>query len=99
MKAGESLLVEFDEIEIKNPKLWWPNGMGEANLYKLELSFKQKDVLSDSESFHIGLRETSNYFDEEVGGRVFLMNGQKVFIKGGNWIASDALLRLISRKV
>jgi len=104
IKAGETITLEFDEIEIKNPKLWWPNGMGEANrseaelgeanLYKLELSFKQKDIISDSESFNFGLRQTSNYFDKEVGGRVFLINGQKVFIKGGNWIASDAMLRL-----
>jgi len=94
IEAGAHVTLEFDEIEIENPELWWPNGMGEANLYKLELSFKQKDILSDSESFNIGLRETSNYFDEKVGGRVFLVNGQKVFIKGGNWIASDALLRL-----
>jgi len=102
--AGETLTLEFDEIEIKNPLLWWPNGMGEANrseaelgeanLHKLELSFKQKDMVSDSESFNFGLRETSNYFDKEVGGRVFQINGQKIFIKGGNWIASDALLRL-----
>jgi len=94
IKPGETLTLEFDEIEIKNPKLWWPNGMGEAHLYKLELSFRQEHGVSDTESFNFGLRETSNYFDEVVGGRVFLINGQKVFIKGGNWIASDALLRL-----
>jgi len=104
IKAGESVTLEFAEIEIKNPLLWWPNGMGEANrseaelgeanLYKMELSFIQKDIPSDSESFNFGLRQTSNYFDETVGGRVFQINGQKIFIKGGNWIASDALLRL-----
>jgi len=94
IKAGANVTLEFDKIEIKNPQLWWPNGMGEASLYKLELDFKQKDIVSDSESFNFGLRQTSNYFDEDVGGRVFLINGQKIFIKGGNWIASDALLRL-----
>ena len=41
-----------------------------------------------------GIRETGNYFDEKIKARVFTVNGQKVFIKGGNWIASDALLRL-----
>lgn len=94
IKAGETLLVEFNEIEIRNPELWWPNGMGEAHLYTLELDFKQKEGISDSESFNFGLRQTSNYFDKVVGGRVFLINGQKIFIKGGNWIASDMLLRL-----
>ena len=24
-------------MEIANPKLWWPNGMGDQNLYNLEL--------------------------------------------------------------
>ena len=41
-----------------------------------------------------GIRETGNYFDEKIKAQVFTVNGQKVFIKGGNWIASDALLRL-----
>jgi hypothetical protein len=94
IEAESSAIIEFDEIEIKNPKLWWPVGMGEANLYNIELSFIQNDQVSDSESFNFGLRQTSNYFDQEVGGRVFQINGQKIFIKGGNWIASDALLRL-----
>ncbi len=94
VEANSQKLVEFPEIEIKDPKLWWPNGMGEANLYELELSFKQNDNSSDTEKLKFGLRENSTYFDEEVGGRVFLINGQKVFIKGGNWIASDAMLRL-----
>jgi hypothetical protein len=86
--------IALPEAEIKKPRLWWPRGMGEANLYDLEVRFEQKDKLTDSESFQIGLRETSHYFDQKVGGRVFLLNGHRVFIKGGNWIASDALLRL-----
>ncbi len=94
IKAGMNVTIEFPEIEIKNPKLWWPNGMGEAYLYNLELTFKQKEILSDAETFNFGLRESSTYFDNEVGGRVFFVNGQKIFVKGGNWIASDALLRL-----
>ena len=52
------------------------------------------ETISDKESVNFGIRQTDNYFDKVVGGRVFLINGQKVFIKGGNWIASDALLRL-----
>ncbi len=94
VKAGEKITVSFPEIKINHPKLWWPNGMGEPVLYQLELSFKQDEIISDKESFNFGIRENNSYFDEIVGARVFLINGQKVFIKGGNWIASDALLRL-----
>jgi len=93
LKAGETLTVKSPEIKIENPKLWWPNGMGAQDLYPLEIRFEQNEILSDSEKLHFGIRQTDNYFDKEVGGRVFLVNGQKVFVKGGNWISSDLLLR------
>ena len=48
----------------------------------------------DSELTTFGVREAGHYFDDKIKAQVFTVNGQKVFIKGGNWIASDALLRL-----
>ncbi len=98
LKKGETKKVEFPEIKFENPKLWWPNGMGNPELYPLELRFEQNGVVTDSENLNFGIRQTDNYFDKVVGGRVFLINGQKVFIKGGNWIASDALLRLSAER-
>jgi hypothetical protein len=94
LKAEETINVSFPEIKIENPELWWPNGMGEPVLHQLELSFELNGSTSDNESVNFGIRQTDTYFDKIVGGRVFLINGQKIFIKGGNWIASDALLRL-----
>lgn len=94
LKAGEIFKVEFSDIKIEDPELWWPNGMGQQYLYRLELRFEQDKTVSDTEELNFGIRETDTYFDKIVGGRVFLVNGQKVFIKGGNWISSDLLLRL-----
>ncbi len=91
---NETLFVKFPEIKMSNPDLWWPNGMGKQALYQLKISFQQSNNISDSETLDFGIRETGTYFDKDLGGRVFLVNGQKVFIKGGNWISSDALLRL-----
>ncbi|QGY46701.1 hypothetical protein GM418_24495 [Maribellus comscasis] len=94
LKKGETQTVSFPEIKIKNPKLWWPNGVGEQNMEHLKLKFEQANVVSDEEAVDFGIRETGTYFDKKVGGRVFMVNGRKVFIKGGNWISSDLLLRL-----
>ncbi len=94
LTAGETKAVSFPEIKMKNPKLWWPNGFGNPELMHMELRFEQVSGISDNESVDFGIRETSSYFDDEVGGRVFLVNGQKIFIKGGNWISSDLMLRL-----
>lgn len=91
----EEKTIQFPEIKIENPLLWWPNGMGEHPLYSTKIEFISQDGMNtDSEEISFGIRETGNYFDEKIRSRVFTVNGQKVFIKGGNWIASDALLRL-----
>jgi mannosylglycoprotein endo-beta-mannosidase len=91
----EEKAVGLSEIKIENPDLWWPNGMGDQPLYIMKFDFIAQDGKDmDSEQVSFGIRETSNYFDEKIKAQVFKVNGQKVFIKGGNWIASDALLRL-----
>ena len=44
VKAGETLFCnftpeEFPELSVKDVSLWWPNGMGVANLYSLTTEF------------------------------------------------------------
>lgn len=50
--------------------------------------------LSDMAAMNIGIRTVESYIDENTKGRAFRINGQKLFLTGGNWIASDQLLRL-----
>ena len=95
LNPNENKTVSLPELKIENPRLWWPNGMGEQPLYKVIFDFSSKSGITyDSEEVNTGLRETGNYWDEKLKSRVFTVNGQKVFIKGGNWIASDMLMRL-----
>jgi hypothetical protein len=95
LNPGEIKIVQFREIQITGPHLWWPNGMGDQPLYTLQYAFNLQDgSVSDSAKVTFGIRETGHYFDDQIKAQVFTINGQKVFIKGGNWIASDALLRL-----
>jgi len=93
--AGEKILVNLPEFKITDPQLWWPNGTGDHPLYNIEFSFVLgNNRISDQEKVSFGIRETGTRFDEKLGARIFTVNGQDVFIKGGNWIASDAMLRL-----
>ena len=95
LAPNEEKIIPFREIEIKHPRLWWPNGMGDQSRYPVKISFTSSDgTLSDSETIQTGIRETRHTFDPVLRAQVFSVNGQKIFIKGGNWIASDALLRL-----
>jgi mannosylglycoprotein endo-beta-mannosidase len=95
LNPREEKIISLPEIKIPNPRLWWPNGMGDQPLYAMKVDFiSDAGNKMDSELTNFGVRETGHYFDDKIKAQVFTVNGQKVFIKGGNWIASDALLRL-----
>ncbi|MGV8095054.1 MAG: glycoside hydrolase family 2 protein [Mangrovibacterium sp.] len=97
--AGEKITVQLPEIKVEDPELWWPNGVGDHPLYDMELSFiPDHGMISDQEQVSYGIREVTTRFDEKPGARIFSVNGQDIFIKGGNWIASDAMLRLSTER-
>ena len=51
--------TNFKELNIKNPKLWWPNGYGAPNLYNLELQANVGTDFSDLKKYRFGIRELS----------------------------------------
>ncbi|RXZ29979.1 glycoside hydrolase family 2 [Sphingomonas desiccabilis] len=60
---GESRVVftpaEFPALRVRNPRLWWPNGYGEAALYQLSLEALADGQLSDTKTQRFGIREVS----------------------------------------
>ena len=53
-------------LKIKNPKLWWPNGMGKQNLYLLNISVEEDSKLSDNLTAQFGIRELKLVDNENV---------------------------------
>ena len=94
LNARETKTVSFKPIAIKNPKLWWPNGIGAQPLYDMNIAFESGREVSDKAEIRYGIREITSDKDANNGGRRFFVNGQKVYITGGNYINSDWLLRL-----
>lgn len=60
---GESRVTftpaEFPALRVRNPRLWWPNGYGEAALYQLSLEALADGQLSDTKTQRFGIREVS----------------------------------------
>ena len=85
----------YDVLSIKNPKLWWPNGQGDQNLYELELLFETDGKKADSERITFGIREMSSKVKTVEGWarRDFFVNGQKILLKGGAWVPDMMLNR------
>ncbi|MDU1890268.1 MAG: glycoside hydrolase family 2 TIM barrel-domain containing protein [Dysgonomonas sp.] len=49
----------FNELNINNPRLWWPNGYGKPELYDLVLNTEVDNKNSDTKKVRFGIREMS----------------------------------------
>lgn len=105
LAANTITAIELDpsgipQLSIRNPHLWWPNGYGKQYLHNLEMTFSIDGKTSDIENTTFGIREVTTEL-KKVGndyGRVYSINGQRVFCKGG-WLQPDALLNFNEKKV
>lgn len=88
---------EFNQLSIKNPKLWWPFPVGPQNLHTAKLEFDINGKTSDVNSVDFGIREVSTYLNDE-GWRGYKVNGKKILIRGGAWMTSDMMLQLSERR-
>ena len=89
------------EFEISDPLLWWPNGMGKANLYDLQVEVFGKDgEVVDVWQKKVGIRTLELKLEEE-GKPVFQfkINGKAVYIKGADWIPADSFLPRVTEQV
>ncbi|MGA9593618.1 MAG: sugar-binding domain-containing protein, partial [Candidatus Acidiferrales bacterium] len=49
--------AEFQQLTVRNPRLWWPNGYGKQDLYHLKLAFDEGSNQSDVKQLRFGIRE------------------------------------------
>jgi len=80
------------EFALRNPRLWWPSGYGEAALYRFEVRLVAADGHPcDSCSEEIGIRtvEVEQLPDDQGSSYTIVVNGLRIFAKGGNWVPAD----------
>ncbi len=91
-------------FEISNPRLWWPNGMGEQPLYTLEVKASCREsgwanaiTSTETKTLQFGIRIIEKRPTPDKQWKynwVFVVNGRPFFAKGGNWMPIDQMLRL-----
>ncbi|MHA1988334.1 MAG: glycoside hydrolase family 2 protein [Promethearchaeota archaeon] len=78
------------KINLPQVKLWWPNGYGKQNLYKLKISTITHD---ESKETTFGIRKIELVLkDKEKHTFIFKINDTKIWVKGANWVPTDSLL-------
>lgn len=88
-------------FEIKKPKQWWTNGLGEAFLYPFEITLSQNGKILSQKKLNIGLRTIELVQEQDAKGKSFYfkLNGVPVFMKGANYIPADSFLPRASDSV
>ena len=101
LRAGEERTVVFDadrfpQLQVKNPRLWWPNGYGTPYLYDANFTFKVGEEVSDARDFKVGIRQMT--FNEDGGVLNLYVNGRRFIGRGGNWGFSESNLNYRGRE-
>ncbi|MGW1720520.1 glycoside hydrolase family 2 protein [Streptomyces sp. NPDC002156] len=94
---GTSGVVRLDVPDVE---LWWPRGYGEQPLYEVELTLRHGDVPLDGWRRRVGFRtvglDTST--DAHGAGFTLVVNGERLFARGVNWIPDDVFPSRITRE-
>ncbi len=89
--------ADIPSLSIDNPRLWWPNGYGNPDLYQCDMRLTADGVESCDKSFRFGIKKYEYRIEKNAVDFPVLtiyINGQRLFLKGGNWGMSEYLLRM-----
>lgn len=106
--ASDSKLVDLTPgmntvripLKISNPRLWYPVGLGNQEMYEFTADLGGGETFIDSFTRKTGLRslELRQVPDQWGKSFEFVVNGIPVFARGGNWIPADSFNTRVTEK-
>lgn len=100
--------ADHPELNLVNPRLWWPYLSGDQPLYTVDYEFSTNGVVSDKLHHRFGIREVTaevnvspyaNNFNDTIATNhlsnmlQIYVNHRPVLLKGGGYCPTDLLLR------
>jgi len=79
---------DIKQLQINKPHLWWPNGYGNPDLYRIRLQYISANTISDDTGFLFGIRTVRSEATTVNGWvrRFFYVNGKRIHLVGGAWV-------------
>jgi beta-mannosidase len=91
LEAGTTMLVR--QVELADPKLWWPRGQGEQYLYtdSWELRSSKTGALIEQKQVRFGVRKSVLVQESDKWGTSYEIhvNDRPIFCKGADYIPQD----------
>jgi exo-1,4-beta-D-glucosaminidase len=75
---------DYPQLNINDPKIWWPWQYGDADLNRIELSCVVDNTTSNSIAENFGIREITSEFINDAS-RKFIVNGKPIMLRGAAW--------------
>ncbi|MGN6617512.1 MAG: glycoside hydrolase family 2 protein [Ilyomonas sp.] len=77
--------ADFSQLNIKNPRIWWPWEYGKPELNYIELSVLHNNKISNTIGEPFGIREITSKLINNNKSRVFIVNGKPIMLRGAAW--------------
>ena len=75
---------DYPQLNIRNPKVWWPWQYGKPALNTITLKVIRKGITCSSLSDHFGIRQMSSELIDNKS-RKFIVNGKPILLRGAAW--------------
>ncbi|MFJ9426564.1 glycoside hydrolase family 2 protein [Streptomyces sp. NPDC101249] len=100
VRAGVEGDTATVRVEVPDARLWWPRGYGEQPLYDVELTLLHGREPLDGWSRRVGFRTVrlDTSADARGTGFTLVVNGERLFARGVNWIPDDVFPSRVGRE-
>ncbi len=89
--------ADFPQLNVENPRIWWPWQYGKPELNRLEMSVINGDAVGNTinrEFWHPRDQDESLI---DTASRVFVVNGKRIVLRGAAW-SPDIFQRRSARR-